>query len=59
MVWKELDTKTALKRLYILSAPFLVVYSIAVVFTFYQISLGFRSGFLQVMDYFSSSLPLV
>jgi len=41
MVWKELDTKTALKRLYILSAPFLVAYSIVVVFTFYQYFFGF------------------
>jgi len=45
MVWKELDTKTALKRLYILSAPFLVVYSIVVVFTFYQYFFGFSFRF--------------
>ena len=40
-VWRGLDTKTALKRLYILYIPFAVLFGVAGIFPFYQELLGY------------------
>ena len=45
MVWKELDTKTALKRLKVLVVSFLVPFLIPITFVLYQNLLGYSFSF--------------
>ncbi len=44
-VWRGLDTKSVLKRLYILCIPFAVLFWIAAIFPFYQELLGYSFTF--------------
>ncbi|MHA1209757.1 MAG: hypothetical protein ACTSRF_11125, partial [Candidatus Freyarchaeota archaeon] len=44
-VWRGLDTKTALKRLYILYIPFAVLFWVAGIFPFYQELLGYSFNY--------------
>lgn len=56
-VWRDLDTKTVLRRIYFLAVPFLVLLLMAVAFVLYQYFWGFSFPFFTGYGLFFELTP--